>query len=313
MDLSKSAMLVKSRVELKGLLGERRDQGATQHVEETYQVAERRAKVGKFLIAQNVKSVKAVRASAQAIRECTYRHTFAWLDSEMRLLPAKNYESFKRQYDAATVAHWTNIDAYIDEYPMLVEDAKHPAPRGLGCLFDPNQYPHVDRIRGMFKASLEYWPMPSSNNFVANIAAEEAALAKAEMERKMKEVITASFNDIVERCEKAVAHLVDKLSNFQEGDNVKRPQGIFRDSLVDNIADLANLIRNLNFTEDLEIERLATQLDRLRRYPPYRLRQDRDSRGFVADDGRAFLADLANMKRVDAEVGEIMEAARDYL
>ena len=319
MDLSKRAMLVKSRIELRGLLGERRDQGATQHVEQQYNVAERRAKVGKFLIAQNVKSVKAVRASAQAIRQCVYQHTFAWLDTDMRLLPSKNHDTFRTEHDLAVAKHLANIESYINDYPYLVEDARHPAPRGLGELFDPSQYPPAENIKGLFKSSLEYWPMPTTNNFVADIAQEAAAEAKAGMERKVREIISHSFNDLVARSEQVVAHFVTKLAEYKPAGYPAgyrdKPEGIFRDSLVDNMTDLAKLIRNLNFTDDIDIEQMAVNLERLARYTPEQLRQAhyQDERDLVGAEGKLLLTKLDQMKKVDHEITTIMDSAKDYI
>ena len=309
LDLNKRAMLVKSRIELKGLLGERQDKDAREQMATTYQSVEDQCKASKYLINQKVKSVRNVRTSAQSLRECVYRYTFPWIGSDLNLLPVKVYDSFKKDYDQRLAKHQSAIEDYISDYPSLVAQARLPAPHGLGNLFDADQYPSSDKISRLFHHSLEYMPLPDSGNFVADIAQDAAMEAKASIERKIQEVVVHSFNNIVQRSERLVVLLVDKLSEYRPG----QKQGCFRDSLIDNITDLADLIRKLNYTDDIVIDQIAIQLDRLTRNTPEELRNSGLTRADIKSDGEALLAKLESMRKADSEIGNMMESMRDYI
>src|SRR5215469_7370003 len=76
MSLQSSAMLVGVTLKLGGLLGERRDAGASAMVAEKYSAAEKTCKASKYLINRQHKAVKAVQAAAQRIRDCGYNTRF---------------------------------------------------------------------------------------------------------------------------------------------------------------------------------------------------------------------------------------------
>src|SRR6266404_7879147 len=170
MQLAKSAMLVSVSIVNGGLLGERRDNVASLLVENTYSVAHRRTKASKYLIDRRHKAVKQVVAASQRVREVVYRFTLPWGDDKSRLLPVKLAEIFRDKINVAVLEFQEARENYIQHYPALVAASE----RDLGELFDRLQYPPTDRIRDLFTTKISYWPIPESNNFIAEIS-EEAA------------------------------------------------------------------------------------------------------------------------------------------
>jgi len=83
----------------------------------------------------------------------------------------------------------------------------------------------------------------------------------------------------------AVNHMMEKLRD---------KEGIFRDSLVNNIRDLCELIPRLNFTGDTRLEELRAQAEKdLTAYEPDDLRKNQFARLETADAAAELLAKMA--------------------
>jgi hypothetical protein len=89
---------------------------------------------------------------------------------------------------------------------------------------------------------------------------------------------------------------IERLEAFEErekGDKSDRT-GIFRDSLVNNIKELVNIIPALNLTETPEIEAMRVKLLRqLCASPPEELRQSPLVRQHVLDRANAILKEVS--------------------
>lgn len=306
MELAKRAVLVSLSIKLEGLLGERRDAAATSLVESTYSVAHKRAKASKYLIDRKHPKVKAVVAAAQQVRAVVYRYTFPWGDSGLRLLPAKAHAEFQAAArEALNTLHGCQ-EEYLGAYPSLVTQSK----LDLNGMFDASQYPGVERVRTLFKASVEYWPMPQDGHFVADIATEAVAEARATMRAETIARTNTAINDMIGRVEQGVKLYVDKLSAYQHQDPEIR--AVFRDSLVSNTIEMGGLIRKLNFMDDPGIDVLANHVERLGRYTADTLRESQDARSTMISEGQALLNKLDSYRKLESQVDDVIGAVLDY-
>lgn len=307
--LAKRAMLVSISIKLEGLLGERRDKQASSLVTSTYTVAENRAKASKYLINRKHQSVKSVVAAAQQIRATVYRYTFPWGDSTLRLLPAKAYGEFKLQLDRDIVNLNAALDSYYTFYPFLVKQSEFE----LGALFDFAQYPSLEQIKDMFWVSVGYLPMPETGNFIAEIAQDAADHARETIIQQTRDATQDAFFDVVQRVERTVKSLVDSLTAYKpKTRHDEKVQGIFRDSLIENVKDISRLISTLNFTEDHKIDKLSKELDRLAVYSAEILRINAGMRATIIQDGQALLEKLESFKKSEQEVDDIVADMHHY-
>ncbi len=310
MELAKRALLVSVTIRLEGLLGERRDKQASELVTSTYSAQSKRAKASKFLIDRRHPKVKAVIAAAQQVRAVAYRYTFPWGDSGLRLLPVKAHPLFATKMDEALRDLKATQAEYLLYYPSLVKASESE----LGRLFDLSQYPEPERVANLFKSGVEYWPMPEGGHFVADIAAESAKEARDTLTKANLERTNEAVNDLIGRVERTVQMYVDKLAAYKPkaGDTDGRIEGIFRDSLVENVADMSRLIKALNFTDDAGLNGLATQVDRLARHTASSLRDDKDIRTSMISEGQALINKLDSFRKVDTEVDNLIASIADY-
>lgn len=184
----------------------------------------------------------------------------------------------------------------------------------LGRMFDITQYPEAEQVARMFKSGVEYWPMPEGGHFVADIAEESAKEARETLTKANLERTNEAVNDLIGRVEKTVQMYVDKLAAYKPKANSEsdgRIEGIFRDSLVDNVADMSRLIKALNFTNDAGLNGLATQVDRLARHTATSLRDNHDIRSGMISEGQALINKLDSYRKVDTEVDNLIASIAD--
>lgn len=310
MNLAKSAMLVSVAIVNGGLLGERRDSTASALVENTYNIANRRTKASKYLIDRKHKSVKHVVAASQRVREVVYRYTMPWGDDKSRLLPVKTAEEFRIKI-ANAIAELEEARAdYIYNYPALVSASE----RDLGELFDRSQYPNEDKIRDLFTVKVGYWPIPESNHFIAEISSKASQEAKESIEREIEQRLLEATYDMVRRAKEVVITFVDKLEKIRF-DEQGKPEVTFRDSLVDNIKDTAQLIERMNLTDNPQIKGVVKDLRRLAGFSAHHLRKKgrADVREKALSAGQEILINLTMLDLKDQEVTSMVADAGDYM
>ena len=311
MQLAKSAMLVSVSIVNGGLLGERRDAVASSLVQNTYGVADRRTKASKYLIDRKHKAVKRVVAASQRVREVAYRYTMPWGDDKTRLLSIKLLDQFRFDLNKAIEELAEARENYILDFPALVSASE----RDLGELFDRSQYPSPDRVRDLFSTKVNYWPMPESQNFIADISAEAAQEAKDGIEAEIEQRLLEATYDMVRRAKEVVSAFVDKLEAFKLGEDGK-PDIIFRDSIVDNISDTANLVERMNLTAHPQINKVVKELKRIVSLSKPRFLRDPAAisyRDKALSAGKEVLMNLTMLDLKDQEVSDMVADTSDYM
>ena len=307
-NLAKSAYLVSVSIVNGGLLGERRDNAASELVENTFDVAHRRAKASKYLIDRKHKQVKAVIAASQRVRETVYKYTNPWGDDKSRLLVVDLKEIFDRKLDRDVQLLHEAWDDYVKVYPQLVADSE----RDLGQLFERSQYPHVDQIRDKFSVKAYTWPLPQSHHFIAKIADNAALAAKEAIEQQIEERLLEASADMVRRATDVVTTFVDRLEGFKKKDETSGAKS-FRDSLVENIQETACLIEAMNITSNPQIVKVVKQLQRLGKFSAWQLRNGERYRIDAISEGQQILTNLAMLDLRDKEVADMVSEAGEYM
>lgn len=307
-NLAKNAMLVSVTIINGGLLGERLDNTATNLVTSTYAIADRRAKASKWLIDRKHKSVKNVVAASQRVRNVVYRYTMPWGDDKSRLLSVEVYEDFNKAIKDAEGELKNAWDRYILAYPSLIADSE----RALGDLFDRSQYPLPERAKDMFRFSITLWPIPLSENFVANLTNKAATAAKEAIEKEIEQRLHDSTVDLARRARETVTTFVEKLKSFKSNADGNRAINIFRDSLVDNCQHTGALIKALNFTNHKGIYDIANELCNLGLRSAEMLRTNPESRVTAIKRGEKLLKNLIKLENQDREISAMIVEASEY-
>lgn len=320
LELGKHAMLVSVNIINGGLLGERKDAQASEMVQTTYNVSDRRAKASKRLIDPTDKRVKRVIAWSQRVREVIYKYTLPWGDEKMRLVPIGVVNTFRGKLKQALHELEEIREEYLHIYPDLVSQSEFD----LGPLFDPSQYPSVDEARKLFQTNVNWWPFPETGHFIADVSRAAASEAKHSMEREIEERLIEATHDMVRRAQEVVAAFIEKLeateATFQhhnDGVEVWKSNGVIRDSLIDNISETADLISRMNLTENPKIEKVARDLNRLCAYSAEHWRKFpksfQDEKPKALTTAQEILANLQMIDMRDAEIHDMVSGGEEYM
>jgi hypothetical protein len=209
----------------------------------------------------------AVRKFAANARNFVYSSTTAWGDLGQRFLPMATFPKFHGEITGLQV----EFDRLVEEFLSVYEFARAQAQAKLGALFNADEYPDVNVLRSKFKFVIAYPPVPEANIF-SNIQDEAEKYLASEYAKHYTERIEASMREVWDRVYDALKHMSERL-DYQGGDT--KDKKIFRDSMLENIRELAAMLPAFNVTGDSRLSRLHMELDQaLIGVTPDALRED---------------------------------------
>jgi hypothetical protein len=214
-----------------------------------------------------------VRKFAGQVRKFHYDHTCVWEDGQS-LLSAAARPGYDAKMSEFQDEFWKLVDAFGEEYPMWVQQAQimHAG------TYDPNDYPSWNAVRGMFRFGTEYMPVPKAEHFNKDMQQLYGAGLNALVENK----INAAAAEAWQRLFKPVQAMAEKLSS---------PDAIFRDTLVENIKKMTELVPALNITGDAKLMEAAKAIEtQLATLNPATLRESKVDRKDAAEKAANILA-----------------------
>ncbi len=165
----------------------------------------------------------------------------------------------------------------------------------LGDMFSSEDYPSVEKIKGAFAFEVRILPVPVSSDFRVDIGDAQADDIRLALENATQEAIQTAMHDAFERISSAVSHMAEKLRAYKPGSEGNRAEGVFRDSLVDNIRELVQVLPSFNLTNDENLKILTSRLNReLCLHDAAELRDSEDLRGDIATCAETILKDVSD-------------------
>ncbi|HVB17143.1 MAG TPA: hypothetical protein VNF04_11450 [Stellaceae bacterium] len=245
-------------------------------------------------------ALKPVQQAASALRDWHYEQTLPWSDKGPRILPAANYFVYtagvrerRAKFDAA-------VAVFLAAYDSHVADAE----RRLGSLFRPAEYPPASKIARAFASKVDFEPMPDGADFRVALGDVEVARIRAEFEDRADAAIAEATRSLWQRCYDAVSHMVERLNAYQRDPDTGKVTAPFRDSLVENVRELVDLLPRLNLANDPALEAMRRRIAaELVGSEPQDLRDDDGLRNTVARQAADILAAMSGY------CGEMAEAA----
>lgn len=139
------------------------------------------------------------------------------------------------------------VNNFITQYPIYIANRQTQ----LGDLFNADDYPTAEIMRKKFTISTKFAPVPSENHFdndFADDANEEIIKSfSADMKDTTHEAIDALYN----RVRTILQHMHDKLEN---------PETVFRNSTIDNMLGITELLPKLNIFDDDRLSKVHEQM-----------------------------------------------------
>ena len=247
--LQSRAMLVE--LHISAWNGRKTDKAATSELLQAKGCGSRAASVVKMLVDKiYLQPIAQVSTEMRA----THRNlTLPWDDSGRRLLPVDIYDRYRQEIEALINVREKAVERFIAEY----SEAIHSAKRALGDLFDKDDYPRAEDIRGEFSADYEISPVPEKQHFVANVGESEADRIKASVERRMGKRLQDASRDIYQRLHDAITTTAKAIERAD--DKGKRIHG----SLLDTLRGLCETLPLLDINDDREIRKMCSDLRKL--------------------------------------------------
>ena len=271
------AMLVKFSVSQ--WTARKTDKKAEEYVREQFGSAAAMGWWNKCLVAQE--PIKRISKVVNEARTYHYQNTLPWTDEGFRVLTVLNFDKYSEKMREYRSQIETQVEIFCKDFPNLVEEARVK----LGKLFNPLDYPL--NVRNKFKFSVDIRPIPDASDFRVMLADEHVNKIKNEIGSRMFDAAEEAHKDLYKRLAMTVGHMAEKL---------KDSEGIFRDSLVENLRELCELIPLLNIAEDEELEKIRRKAEeKLCQVEPWELRENQITRKQVATDASKILKEMEGL------------------
>lgn len=261
--LASSAMLVE--VNISHWAGRKKDKRASIDVTSANHADSGVASVNKKLLA-NSDTLRAIQTHVTAARNLHANMTMPWSNSGLRLLPTAQY--FK--YSQAMSDMQNEFDKLVGQFLSAYNDEVIDVQLKLGDLFSHDDYPSVETLERKFAFRTNYMPLPDAGDFRVDIGNDALREVKGQYADFYTKQYNTAMNDVWTRLHKALSNMSDRLDYSSKED-----KKIFRDSLVENVTDMIELLRVCNVTSSTQMAQMANRLeDAMSGVTPDALRED---------------------------------------
>ncbi len=247
-DLSTRAMLVRLRINRWG--AKRNDSEIAMEVAKSKNSD---AELGKFT-KQLLKS-DALDTFRKLSRQCRKLHkyyTLPW-DEGVGLLPADMYFKYtevigEKQREAMKAA-----DEFVAEYKTQWNNGLGDYKKGLGDMFNADDYPEPNRVRSKFGIHIRTSPIQDPNDFRVKMSADTS--------KDLKDQMFSDFQDnLKDALRSPIMRLFEQLKHVQG--KLHEKDAVFRDSLIGNIQELVEILPSLNVLNDPKIAAMIKQTEK---------------------------------------------------
>ena len=261
--ISSSSMLVE--LSISTWTGRKKDKRASAAVTSQNYAAAGVAAVNKKLLG-DCAELSAVQKFTANLRNAHYSMTMPWSDTGLRLLPTAQYFKYNQQMTALQSEYERLVQNFLDAYDWEISQAQAT----LGALFLRDDYPTLDNLRSKFRFGLTYIPLADAGDFRIDIANDAAEELRAHYENYYSNQLSNAMNDVWKRTYDALSRMSERL-DYADHEQKK----VFRDSLVDNVSDMIDLLRVCNVGNNSQMAAMADRLEEsMRGVTPEALRED---------------------------------------
>lgn len=261
--ISSAAVLVE--LSISTWTGRKLDKTVSNEITATKHAQKGTANVNKKILG-DCAELDAVQKFAANVRNAHYAMTLPWSDTGLRLLTTKNYFGYQQQLTALQAEFNNLVEKFLAAYGWEVGQAQVR----LGALFNANDYPSADSIRDKFKFNINYMPVPEAGDFRLDVSNEANKQLAEHYNNYYQTQLKTAMQDVWERAKTALTKMSERLDYADH-----QTKKIFRDSLVDNVLEVVELMDTCNITGDTHMSAIKTKLrDALSGVTPDALRQD---------------------------------------
>jgi len=293
--------------------GSKRDEDVTQRVNELFDVEQDAGAYSKK-IAGNLRS-KTLSPSKRALKDIIdiasqayafYKGvTMPWLNNGTRIFASAAYfeivkkmRDFEDQFAAA-------VDRFVPLYPDLLNEVSIEH----GKAFKLDEYPSPSQIRQCFSMGFASFPLPElsqENDFRRQLGDAEVERIQRENQAMYETAMANAMRDVYRRIIATIGKMAERLRLYEV-----TPEGTvhpFRDSTIENVEELVELLRMLNVTGDSALDQMTQDISgKLTRYSCDTLRTSDGIRAKVLKDAETIVREAVEQHdKLAEEVGELL-------
>ncbi len=285
--LATRAMIVSLRISQWS--GRRLDREVTKEVNDQHGAASDAGRYNKLLLPKE--ALEEIERIVSETRNEFLKRTLPWMQDGSRIMAADAYLSHMAWLRSQSAKFDAAVDSFITRYPGYVAAA---ASR-LNGMFKAADYPEAEELRAKFAMDCKVLPVPTSDDFRVAISDAQAERIRADIEQQVGEATRAAVRNIFERIAELAERMVDRLGAYKPASKKgERSEGIFRDSLVENVRDMLAVLPALDITGDPRIAELAERMKVLCEHDASVLREDEGKRRDVANEAQAILDQIGD-------------------
>jgi hypothetical protein len=246
--------------------GRKLDKRASQDVTNQNNAAKGVANVHKKLLG-DCAELDAVQKFAANARNIHYAMTMPWSDLGMRLCPTNMYVGkYEKQMGELQNEFSRLVTLFLDAYDWEIQNAQLK----LGALFNVDEYPTRDSLESKFRFRFVAVPVPDAGDWRLDIGNEALSVMQEQYKKFYDEQLQTAMADVWKRAHTALTKMSERLDYAD--DTTKK---IFRDTLVDNVHEIVELMAACNITGDPTMAEAQRKLDAaLSGVTPDALRED---------------------------------------
>jgi hypothetical protein len=239
----------------------------------------------KALVARD--ALSGITTAASRARDTHYTLTLPWSDDGARILPVTAHAKYVAAMRGNRTVFEEAVESFVVNYPAYVEAAR----ARLNGMFNAADYPAPAEISGRFNWSNGLDPIPCGADFRVDV--EDAI--RADVDRRVRDATGAAMADAMRRVADVVGTMAAKLADYRPAVDGHGAAGVFRDSLIENVRDLAGILPDFNLTDSPAFRRVAETVAVLSRPEPDAYRTDDTLRAEAAATAAALAAEAARM------------------
>lgn len=271
MALHERAMLVNLR--MTGFTGERTSQRDTEDLLDQKQAKRGSATVTVKLV--DGVHLRKINSVTTKIREEHRVMTLPWSVAD-DVLPTSMFFEHSEFCNEGFRERQREIDAFCDIYPSLAGSARER----LGDLDFERLWLPVEEVRSRFTHRVRHFPLPASSDFRAAIDDNDRERLRQEMERDITLQVHEAISGVRTRIVAEVTDFISRLKDYRIEivDGKPKVRDAFRNSIMNGVRRLAEVLPKLNLTNDPELDRIHEGLVLLAKQEPDTLREDETAR-----------------------------------
>ena len=230
--------------------GSKKDKKASNTITTLNNANKKAARVTKDLLV-DCEELATIKRYETTIRDFHRNATLPWSNMGHRLLTNSYFLDYSRHMEEMKVIFYQLVEEFLAVYSWEVTAQQLK----LGDMYNAEEYPSVEVLRGKFKIRVNYMPVPDCGDFRVDVNTEAKAVLEQSYTKFYQEQLTSAMADVGKRVLEPLQNM-SKMLDYGEGE---RATG-FHHTLVDNVLAVVDVLKACNITQDPKLEELRREL-----------------------------------------------------